>query len=134
VDGRPILICYDGSAGARSGLATAGRAFAGRTAVVLDVGPLPVVAETYAALGSGAAGLHRVVLDTAAARADEGAELARAAGLHASGRATVDAPVWHGVREVAEEIDAAAIVVGSGALAHDLVRHGGRPVLIVPAG
>jgi nucleotide-binding universal stress UspA family protein len=133
VDGNPILICYDGSEGARRGVATAGRAFAGRNAVVLDVGPLPMVAETYAALGSGAAGLDRVVLDTATARADEGARLARAAGLRASGRATIDAPVWHSVRDVAEEIDAAAIVVGSGALARDLVRHAGRPVLIVPA-
>jgi len=143
MDDGPILICYDGSASAERAIAAAGRLLGRRTAVVLDVGPLQEVAEAYAAMGSGAAGLDRLTLDTAAARAEAGAELARAAGFHAQGRAQVEAPTWLGVVEVADEIGAAAIVIGSrglsgirefleGSLSHQVATHAGRPALIVP--
>jgi nucleotide-binding universal stress UspA family protein len=139
----PILICYDGSESARNAIAAAGTLLGGRRAVVLDVAPLQEVAEAYSAMGSGAASLDRLALDTAAARADEGAELARAAGLRAVGRAELEAPTWLGVVEVADEIGAAAIVIGSrglggirafleGSLSHQVATHAGRPVLVVP--
>jgi nucleotide-binding universal stress UspA family protein len=52
-------------------------------------------------------------------------------------------PTWDGVVAVAEELDAAAIVIGSrglkgareavqGSLSHELAEHARRPVLIVP--
>jgi nucleotide-binding universal stress UspA family protein len=143
MDDEPILICYDGSESAQKAIAAAGELFGGRRAVVLDVGPLQEVAEAYAAMGSEAAALERLAFDAAAARADAGAELARAAGLRAEGRAEVDAPTWRGVIEVADEIGAAAIVIGSrgltgvrafleGSLSHEVATHAGRPVLIVP--
>jgi nucleotide-binding universal stress UspA family protein len=139
----PILICYDGSAGAERAIAAAGRLFGRRRAVVLNVGPLQVVAEAYAAMGSDAAELDRLTLHASAARAQAGAEVARAAGFHASGRAELEAPTWLGVGEVADEICAAVIVFGSrglsgireffeGSLSHQVATHLGRPVLIVP--
>ena len=143
MDDGPILICYDGSASAELAIAAAGRLFGQRRAVVLDVAPLQEVAEAYAAMGSDAAALDRLTLQTAAARAEAGAELARAAGFHAQGRAQVEAPTWLGVVEVADEIGAAAIVIGSrglsgmralleGSVSHQVATHAGRPVLIVP--
>jgi nucleotide-binding universal stress UspA family protein len=140
----PILICYDGSDSARNAIAAAGSLLGGRRAVVLDVAPVQEVAEAFAAMGSGAASLDRLALDTAAAGADEGAELARAAGFHAVGRTELEAPTWLGVVEVADEIGAAAIVIGSrgltgirgflegGSISHQVATHAGRPVLVVP--
>jgi nucleotide-binding universal stress UspA family protein len=140
----PILICYDGSESARNAIAVAGSLLGGRRAVVLEVAPLQEVAEAFAGMGSGAASLDRLALDTAAARADEGAELARAAGFRAAGRTELESPTWLGVVEVADEIGAAAIVVGSrglggiralfegGSVSHQVATHAGRPVLVVP--
>jgi nucleotide-binding universal stress UspA family protein len=140
---RPILICYDGSEGGRNAISTAAALLVGRTAVVLNVGPLQTVAEGYAALGSGAAELDHVVFDAALAQAEAGAEVARRAGFSASARGEVDAPTWHGVVEVANDIDADVIVIGSrgltgvhelleGSLSHEVAKRAGRPVLIVP--
>ena len=139
----PLLICYDGSVCARRAIAVAAGLFAGRAAVVLDVAPLQLVAGAYAAAGSGAAATERLVYEDALARAEEGAQLARRAGLPAAARAVVDAPTWMGVLQIAEELDAAAIVIGSRGLAgirehlerslsHDVTRHANRPVLLVP--
>jgi nucleotide-binding universal stress UspA family protein len=140
---QPILICYDGSEEAQHAIAVAGALLGGRRAVVLDVAPLQEVAEAFAAAGSGVASLDRLALDTAGARADAGAELARAAGFRALGRAELEAPTWLGVVEVADEIGAAAIVIGSRgltgirafleeSLSHEVATHAGRPVLVVP--
>jgi nucleotide-binding universal stress UspA family protein len=84
------------------------------------------------------------VFEGALERAQEGAQLAKAAGFAADARADLNAPTWRGVVEAADEIDAAAIVLGSrgltgirelveGSLSHELADHAGRPVLIVPA-
>jgi nucleotide-binding universal stress UspA family protein len=139
----PILICYDGSASAERAIATAGRLFRERKAVVLDVVPLQEVAGAYAATGSDAAALDRLTLHTAATRARVGAELARAAGLRARGRVELEAPTWLGISDVADGISAAAIVIGSrglngmkalveGSASHQVATHVGRPILIVP--
>lgn len=116
---------------------------AGRRAVVLNVGSLEVVAGAYAAAGSGAAGLDRRADADALALAEEGADLARAAGFRAEARAGLDSPTWRGVVRVADEIDAAVIVLGSRGLtgvrellernlSDQVAGHGRRPVLVVP--
>jgi nucleotide-binding universal stress UspA family protein len=139
----PILICYDGSAGAKHAVLTAGTLFAGRRAIVLDVGPLDLVAETYAAAGSGAADVSRAVFEGTLAQAEAGAELARRAGFESEARAEVDTPPWRGIVKVADEIDAELIVLGSegrmglselleGSVSHDVAEHARRPVLVVP--
>jgi hypothetical protein len=71
VDDSPVLIRYDGSEGARNAITAAAALLAGRRAVILNVGPLALVAEAYAAAGSGAADLDRRVHADALALADD---------------------------------------------------------------
>ena len=136
---RPILICYDGSTGARHATDAAARLLGARQAVVLDVGPT----EEYSAPGSEVAALDERVSEYAAARAKAGATRARNAGFHADSRTDIDGPAWSGVVEVADEIGAAAIVVGSRGLcgvkallessfSRLVAIHAARPVLVVP--
>ena len=139
----PVLICYDGSENARNAITAAAALLVGRGAVILNVGPLALVAEAYAAAGSGAADLDRRVHADALALADEGADLAREAGFRAETRAGLDTPTWRGVVGVADEIAAAVIVLGSrgltgvrelveGSLSQEVAEHARRPVLVVP--
>jgi nucleotide-binding universal stress UspA family protein len=141
----PVLICYDGSAESRQAIVAAAALLSGRRAVVVNVAPLDVVAGAYAAAGSGAADTEGNVHAIAVERADEGAELARAAGFRAEPRGILATPLWQGVVETANEVEAAVIVVGSRThsrlrelveehVAHDVVEHATRPVLVIPAG
>ncbi len=143
MDDAPILICYDGSAGSLHAIAVAADVLASRRAVVLNVGPFLSVAESYAPEGLQVADLDHLVFEEALTRAEAGAEVARAAGFQAEARADVEAPTWRGVLEIADDIDAAVIVVGSSGLtgihalleenvSGDVSEHAGRPVLIVP--
>ncbi len=143
MDDAPILICYDGSAGSLHAIAVAADVLASRRAFVLNVGPFLSVAESYAPEGLQVADLDHLVFDEALTRAEAGAEVARAAGFQAEARADVDAPTWRGVLEIADDIDAAVIVLGSSGLtgihalleenvSGDVSEHAGRPVLIVP--
>jgi nucleotide-binding universal stress UspA family protein len=141
----PILICYDGSDGSQRAIAAAAVLFGPRHAVVLDVGPPLTPAESLASLASVVPGTAFEDLNEADAqtRAEAGAAEARLAGFDATPRAEVAAPTWEGVVDVADEIDAAVIVVGSrglhgakeqllGSVSHDVAEHAGRPVLVVP--
>ena len=141
----PILICYDGSDGAQRAIDAAATLFGPRHAVVLDVGPPLTAAESLATLSPVVPGAAFEELNTADAldRAKVGAERARGAGFVAEARAGVAAPTWEGIVDVADDIDAAVIVVGSrglngvqevfeGSVSHDIAEHAGRPVLIVP--
>jgi nucleotide-binding universal stress UspA family protein len=144
MDEAPVLICYDGSAESRQAIADAAALLSERRAVVVNVAPLDAVAGAYAAAGSGAAELGADVHAHAVVRAHEGAELARQAGFRAEARGILATPLWRGVVEAADEVDAAVIVVGSRAhsrfrelieehVSHDVVEHASRPVLIIPA-
>ena len=75
--------------------------------------------------------------------AEAGAARARDAGLDAKAQAMIAPTAWQGIVDVADELDAAVIVVGSRGLggpheiarnnvSHDLATHARRPVLIVP--
>jgi len=145
MDDVPILICYDGSDGARHAIDAAAALLGPRRAVVLDLGPPLTAAESYAALSPVVPGAAFEELNQAAAleRAQAGAELARGAGFDAEARGGIAAPTWQGVVDVADELDAAVIVLGSrgltgarelleGSLSHEVAEHAGRPVLIVP--
>jgi nucleotide-binding universal stress UspA family protein len=144
MDEASILICYDGSAESRQAIAAAAALLSERRAVVVNVAPLDTVAEAYAVAGSGAAELGADVHAAAVARAEEGAALARQNGFRAEARGILETPLWRGVLETADEIDAAVIVVGSRPhsrfselveehVSHDLVGHIRRPVLVISA-
>jgi nucleotide-binding universal stress UspA family protein len=139
----PILICYDGSEGAKHAIQAAAGLLDGHPAVVLAVGPPLTAEESYAALGTLVPSFQELNEEQALERAKEGAELAASAGFAAEARAEVAAPTWEGVIHVADEIDAAAIVIGSrgltgvkealsGSVSHAVAEHAGRPVLIIP--
>jgi len=140
----PVLIAYDGSEGARRGIDAAVVLLGGdRRVVVLDVAPVLTPAESLAVLAPAPCAFEEWNGSEAARIAQEGVAYARGAGLHAEARATVEAPTWQGLVDVADEIGAAVIVIGSrgldgarelveGSLSHQVAEHAGRPVLIVP--
>ena len=141
----PILICYDGSTGSVHAIEVAATLFGGRRAVVIDVAPTLTAGESLAMVGGGLPGnvFDGLNLASATERAEQGAKIARSSGFIAEPRGTVSAPTWEGIANVADELDAAVIVVGSrgltgvrelveGSLSHQLAEHAGRPVLIVP--
>jgi nucleotide-binding universal stress UspA family protein len=141
----PILICYDGSEGARRAIETAASLLGPRDAVVLDVGPILTAAESMALASSVVPGsaFEEVNRAEALVRARQGAALANQFGFKATERATLAAPTWEGIVDVADELDAPVIVLGSralprlrefleGGVSSDVVHHAGRPVLIVP--
>jgi nucleotide-binding universal stress UspA family protein len=101
-------------------------------------------AESYAAVtpGINIAWLEQENLAGALQRAEHGAELARRAGFDAEARAELSAPTWEGIVDLANEVDAAVIVIGSrgltgvrerleGSVSHQVAEHSRRPVLIV---
>jgi nucleotide-binding universal stress UspA family protein len=142
----PVLLCYDGSTGARRAIAAAAALLGPCHAIVLDVSPLLTVDETVAVVASGVPGDVFAQENEADAlrHAELGAERARRAGFVAvEARVTFGARIWEEIVRVADEIDAAVIVLGSrglhglpelaaGSVSHDVVRHARRPVLIVP--
>ena len=143
----PILICYDGSESARHAIDAAASLFGPRRAIVLDIGPPLTTAESLATLSPmvGGATFEELNEEEALRSARVGAELAEHAGFTAEARAQVDAPTWEGIVDVADDVDASVIVIGSrgldkvhelfeGSVSHDVAEHAGRPVLIVPPG
>jgi nucleotide-binding universal stress UspA family protein len=141
----PILICYDGSSGAARAIEAAATMLAPRRAIVLDIAPPITAAESLATISPVVPGAAFEELNTAEAGqvASRGAAIARSSGFDAEARAALAAPTWEGVVDVADEVDAAVIVIGSrgltglreildGSLSHLVAEHAGRPVLIVP--
>jgi nucleotide-binding universal stress UspA family protein len=145
MDSAPILICYDGSDPARRAIGVAAGILGPRAAVVLDVAPLFTPAESYAVAASAASALEfeHVHAQEALERAEEGSDIARAAGFTATPQGAVTAPTWEGILDVAEETGASVIVIGShgrtgmqefveGSVSHDIAKHSPLPVLVVP--
>ena len=141
----PILICYDGTDEARHAITMAADLLGSRSAVVLDVAPVLTVAQSVAmtsAVVPGAAFMEANE-DEARGRAVEGAAIATGAGFDAEARAEMSEPTWEAIVDIADDLGAAAIVMGTRALAgaralfegsvtRDVVVHAGRPVVVVP--
>jgi nucleotide-binding universal stress UspA family protein len=138
-----IVFCFDGSPESRRAIETAARLLEDREAVVVDVAEALVVGED-AALTPGVdvaalAGLNRAATTE---RAAAGVALAQELGFHAVGRVISAAPTWEGIRDVADEVDAAVIVAGSrhrtglrrlleGSVSDALAQHATRPILLI---
>jgi nucleotide-binding universal stress UspA family protein len=143
---RPMLIGYDGSAEAECAIDVAAALLEPTSVVVLNVAPRLTVGESFIAVGSpvsGEAAFEGLNKADALRCAEAGARLAQAAGLHADARVCAAAPIWEGIVQAADEVDAAVIVLGSrerrGAaelvehnISHDVAQHARRPLLIVP--
>jgi nucleotide-binding universal stress UspA family protein len=150
----PVLIAYDGSDTARHAVRKAGELFGSRQVLVvtvwepalayessmptagLEMPPVPVDVE-------GAREVEEELHERARSTAQEGAELARSAGLEAKGLAVADeVHVADAIVEVARKREVAAIVVGSrglkglrarleGSTSNAVVKHAPCPVVVI---
>jgi nucleotide-binding universal stress UspA family protein len=141
----PILITYDGSELAARGIEEAARLLSSHdNAVVVCVWQLfdvGFLTPNGVQLNAEQATEVRTAAETTAA---DGAKLAEAAGFTATSRAVEGAPTWKGIVELAEELDARLIVIGShgrsglggllaGSVASAVAAHSHRTVLIAHA-
>ena len=146
-----ILICYDGSADARAAIADAGPVLSGHPAIVLTVWePLseilartPAGAGLMAGLGeSGAA--DDETRQAATRTAEEGVQLARAAGFDPTARTRAQSgSISDTIIAEADVANATAIVMGSrgrtglqsvlGSVSHAVVQGADRAVMVVPS-
>ena len=149
----PALVAYDGSPAAREAVAAAGRLLPGRAALVVHVweSPFRQSVAGRALRGAPLSEIREVTGDVetwlreeAGATVEEGVELARAAGLDASGEAVEGSSAWRVLGATAETRDAAVVVAGSqghggvasvllGSVSSGLVHHAERPTLVVRA-
>ena len=117
----PVLFAYDGSDHARAAIERAGAVLRPGRAVVATAwttfegaAPAALLALPGEIVHGAVSDLDAASLEAAEAMAAEGAELARAAGFEAEPRAVrAPGPFFTALLECADEIDAAAIVVGS---------------------
>jgi nucleotide-binding universal stress UspA family protein len=150
--GGTVLIAYDGSPGAANAITVAGSLFQAHDAIVVSVwSPVPVETVAYGAAVTGDfsptapayfSDLEPTLERQAAETAEQGARIAREAGLEAEPRTAAAGDAWRGVIETAEAVDAAAIVVGArglsglksallGSTSNAVLHHTKRPVLVV---
>jgi nucleotide-binding universal stress UspA family protein len=147
-----ILIAYDGSDDANSAIQHAATLLPGYPAIVLTVWEpfLTMMMRTPAGLGPVAGvpdieGIDDACRQSAQAQAEEGARLARDAGIDASARAVSrSGSIAEAILQEAADADATAIVIGSrgltgvkslllGSVSHGVLQHADRSVLVVPS-
>ena len=143
---RPILICYDGSEGARRAIATAAGLFAGHKTIVLNVwSPISVMVAAYGGMAALPSYDDDVLQEGATKVAAAGSALASEAGLKAQpeiAEVTYEG-TWHTILDIAREYDAELIVIGArglstfksvmlGSVSHSVLQHAHVPVLVVP--
>jgi nucleotide-binding universal stress UspA family protein len=142
-DEKPVLFAYDGSDHAKYAIEQAGAELrTQRKAVVLaafePLGGIPFWSGSRAIVPDE---LLESIRNEAAKTAEEGAELARAAGFDATSRPEAGDRTWQAILDVAKEIDAGVIVLGShgrgtvgsavlGSVATAVAQHAHLPVMI----
>jgi nucleotide-binding universal stress UspA family protein len=148
----PVVLCFDGSEGAATAIETAGELLGARPAVVLSVwepvktwapyDPASMLTAPASKLASKELHLDDITAEVAREQVDQGVVLARQAGFDAQGR-VAEGKAWRTICDVADELDAAPIVLGArglsrvgstflGGVSSAVVVHAHRPVLVVP--
>jgi nucleotide-binding universal stress UspA family protein len=149
----PVVLAYDGSDEGREAIAVTARLFERRPAVVVHVWESPVQhtlssralsAPRLREIREITSDLHTMLASVAASTVEEGAALARGAGLQATGEALESsAGIWRTISSVAAERRAALLIVGSrgrggaasallGSVSGGLVQNVEMPTLVVP--
>lgn len=148
----PVLLCFDGSIDADHAISTAGVLLGPRPAIVITVSepirlweaddPATILDAPIGKLLSKALNIEEIAAEVAGEQASRGLEIARAAGFDAQSR-VVRGKAWRVICDVAQDIDAAVIVLGArglsrvqsallGSVSSTVSVHAGRPVLIIP--
>jgi nucleotide-binding universal stress UspA family protein len=147
-----ILICYDGSADARTAIEQAARLFPQARATVLTVWEpfVEVVARSTVGFGLVPSVPDSDELDAASRKAaeqtaTEGAGLATKLGISTETRACAQTTTTgRTILSVADELGSDAIVMGSrgltglkslllGSVSHEVIQHADRTVVVVPS-
>jgi nucleotide-binding universal stress UspA family protein len=147
-----ILICYDGSPDSKSAIERGGELLKGQPVTVLSVWQpfLEVVSRAYPGWGMNAGMLDPVAIDKATLEhaedlAEEGARLAREAGLQAESRTCSQRTTTaEAILTEAESIGATAILIGSrglgalksvflGSVSRGVLQDADCPVIVVPS-
>jgi nucleotide-binding universal stress UspA family protein len=145
-----ILICYDGSESAKRAIAVAHKTLGAEPATLLHVWSPPVefLADAFSdpsRPGPSINELERFALERAEAVVQGGVELARELEFTVEPRVEQSTTaVWQTILNVAEEVQADLIVIGThgatavqsallGSVSNAVVHHCKRPVLIVPS-
>lgn len=147
----PVLLCFDGSEDAANAIGVAGRLFGPQPAVLVTVceptrlwspsDPATILDVPIAKMLTRGLELDEIAQEVAQDEMDRGLELAHAAGFRPRGR-VVHGKAWRAICDVADELDAAAIVLGArglsrvqsallGSVSVAVSTHAHRPVLIV---
>jgi nucleotide-binding universal stress UspA family protein len=144
-----ILLGYDGSPSSDHAIAVTKAAFGSTPVTLLHVWNPPFPAADSFGIAAAPAGLSLAELDQYAlerahAVAKQGYELAHQPGSTLEVRVERSGPsLWRTVLDVADELDAELIVVGTrgatavqsallGSVSNAIVHHSARPVLVVP--
>jgi nucleotide-binding universal stress UspA family protein len=154
---RPVVVAYDGSPESKAALRETAHLLGHRTVIVATVwepgladlavagaAPVPGMMSSMADPAMSVE-LDRAMRDHAERVAGEGAQYARSLGLAAEPHAVPDeVNVPETIAEIADELDAQVVVVGSrgisgmrsrllGSTSHGVLSHCRRPVLVVRA-
>jgi nucleotide-binding universal stress UspA family protein len=144
----PLLIGYDGSEHAKDAIRSAAALLTVKDALVVTVWQPTSDVGAFAWYGAGPNMVNFAELDRAGAEAggrvaEEGAQIAREAGLRAEPIAIeATPPVWKTIVETADLHEASAIVMGSrgltglrsmllGSVSNAVVHHTDRPTLVI---
>jgi nucleotide-binding universal stress UspA family protein len=147
-----ILICYDGSEDSKSAIGRGGELLRGQPATVLTVWQpfVAVVTRAYAGWGTIAGmqdpvAIDKAILEQAEGLAEDGARLAREAGLDAEARTCSETTTTaEAILTEADAIGATAILIGSrglsalksvflGSVSRGVLQNADRPVIVIPS-